>query len=104
MYALQNNGRTGERSILEKYIHPLVSAGFNVLAFDERNHGQSEYAPPITFGYYESHDIPTMIDWLLSMWLHSHWLSGTKPDMYWPTMTKWPIWWLIELQLFKAIH
>jgi hypothetical protein len=52
---------------LDKYIHPLVSAGFNVLAFDERNHGQSGYAPPITFGYYESHDIPTMIDWLLSM-------------------------------------
>lgn len=63
----QNNRRTGERAVLIKYIHPLVSAGFNVLALDQRNHGQSDYAPPVTFGWYESRDIPTMIDWLLGM-------------------------------------
>jgi len=63
-----NMGRASESelSILTKAVHPLLAAGFTVLAFDQRNHGNSSYQPPVTLGYVEAEDIPPVLDWLLS--------------------------------------
>ena len=50
-------------SILVKGILPFYHAGFNVLAFDLRNHGKSQNSKPVSYGYYESNDILAAIDW-----------------------------------------
>jgi dipeptidyl aminopeptidase/acylaminoacyl peptidase len=44
--------------------HALHTAGFNVLMFDMRNHGQSAAAGPVTFGLNESSDLLGAIDYL----------------------------------------
>lgn len=42
---------------LLRLAYGLHQAGFNVLMFDWRNHGQSAAAPPVTFGVEESKDL-----------------------------------------------
>ncbi|MCI0399252.1 MAG: alpha/beta fold hydrolase [Chloroflexi bacterium] len=46
--------------------HPLHHAGYHVLMFDLRNHGQSAGAPPITFGLQEANDLLGALDYLLT--------------------------------------
>lgn len=74
-------------SVLEKAVFPYYQAGFNVLAIDLRNHGQSSYSPPVTLGsvlrtsnphalmlslladppsLFESYDIQAAVTWLRS--------------------------------------
>lgn len=53
-------------SVLEKAVIPLWNAGFNVLALDLRNHGQSGYSGYVTLGYYESLDVITGIEYLIN--------------------------------------
>jgi pimeloyl-ACP methyl ester carboxylesterase len=42
----------------------LHQAGFNLLMFDLRNHGQSAAKPPVTFGLRESLDLVAAVAWL----------------------------------------
>lgn len=49
---------SGARTVdLLPVIHGLQGAGFNVLAFDQRNHGLSATVMPTTFGLQEANDI-----------------------------------------------
>lgn len=47
-------------------VHALHHAGYNVLMFDLRNHGQSAAAGPVTMGLNEARDLLGAIDYLLS--------------------------------------
>jgi dienelactone hydrolase len=42
----------------------LHRAGMHVLLFDLRNHGQSDAAPPVTFGVHEARDFAAAVAWL----------------------------------------
>ncbi len=42
----------------------LRGAGYHVLMFDLRNHGQSALAPPVTFGFQEANDLLGALDFL----------------------------------------
>src|SRR5262249_61054515 len=42
----------------------LARAGFHVLLFDLRNHGQSDSAWPVTFGVHEGRDFVGAVAWL----------------------------------------
>lgn len=53
-----------QRGIIHKAVLPFTMAGFNVLAIDLRNHGESGDAPPVTLGEYEYLDILAAVDWL----------------------------------------
>jgi dienelactone hydrolase len=56
---------SGARTVdLLPVIHGLQSAGFNVLAFDQRNHGMSAAAAPTTFGLQEANDVIGAVDYL----------------------------------------
>ncbi|MBN1573862.1 MAG: alpha/beta fold hydrolase [Deltaproteobacteria bacterium] len=55
----QNDNRIGSL----KYSGMLARAGYNVLAYDHRYHGLSE-GDFCTFGYYESHDVSSAVDYL----------------------------------------
>ncbi|GAB4160183.1 MAG: alpha/beta hydrolase [Candidatus Promineifilaceae bacterium] len=44
--------------------HALRGAGYHVLMFDLRNHGQSAPAPPVTFGFQEANDLLGAVDFL----------------------------------------
>ncbi len=55
----QNDNRIGSL----KYSGMLARAGYNVLAYDHRYHGLSE-GDFCTYGYYESHDVSSAIDYL----------------------------------------
>lgn len=48
-----------------KYAGMLSRAGYNVLAYDHRHHGESE-GDFSTFGYYEGYDVSAAIDYLES--------------------------------------
>lgn len=49
---------------LLRFAHALHTAGYNVLSFDLRNHGQSAGSDAVTFGLQESHDLLGALDWL----------------------------------------
>lgn len=49
---------------LLRFAHALHTAGYNVLSFDLRNHGQSAGSNAITFGLQESNDLLGALDWL----------------------------------------
>jgi uncharacterized protein len=51
---------------LMRLLHSLVQAGYHVLAFDLRNHGQSASAPPVTFGLAEANDLLGALDYSCS--------------------------------------
>lgn len=55
----QNDNRIGSL----KYSGMLARAGYNVLAYDHRHHGLSE-GEFCTYGYHESHDVSSAIDYL----------------------------------------
>jgi pimeloyl-ACP methyl ester carboxylesterase len=42
----------------------LVDAGYHVLLFDLRNHGQSDARPPVTFGLHEARDLRAAVAFL----------------------------------------
>lgn len=44
--------------------HTIHQAGYHLLAFDLRNHGQSAAAPPVTFGWQEAKDLLGALDYL----------------------------------------
>jgi pimeloyl-ACP methyl ester carboxylesterase len=44
----------------------LQEAGYNVLMFDLRNHGESAAAPPVTFGLHEARDLLGALEYLVS--------------------------------------
>jgi dipeptidyl aminopeptidase/acylaminoacyl peptidase len=44
--------------------HTIHQAGYHVLTFDLRNHGQSTAAPPVTFGWQEAKDLLGALDYL----------------------------------------
>ena len=51
-------GRSRRRTVCTRQdFVPLVAAGFRVLAIGLRNHGESSWAPPVSFGLYESDDV-----------------------------------------------
>lgn len=54
----------GESNALSCAVKPLHCAGFNVLAVDMRNHGNSPNALPVSLGYYEADDILAAARWL----------------------------------------
>jgi uncharacterized protein len=49
---------------LLRLVHALRHAGYHVLTFDLRNHGQSAAAPPVTFGLAEANDLLGALDFL----------------------------------------
>lgn len=49
---------------LLRLVHSLHQAGYQLLLFDLRNHGQSAEAPPVTFGLRESNDLLGALDYL----------------------------------------
>jgi pimeloyl-ACP methyl ester carboxylesterase len=51
---------------LLRLAHALHEAGFNVLMFDLRNHGQSADGGAVTFGLQESNDVLGALDYLAS--------------------------------------
>eukprot|EP00927_Polykrikos_kofoidii_P066658 TRINITY_DN62213_c0_g1_i1.p1 TRINITY_DN62213_c0_g1~~TRINITY_DN62213_c0_g1_i1.p1 ORF type:complete len:402 (+),score=21.44 TRINITY_DN62213_c0_g1_i1:36-1208(+) len=54
----------GGQSVPQMAIKPLLCAGFNVLAPDMRNHGNSGDSHPVTSGYAEADDILEGAQWL----------------------------------------
>lgn len=44
--------------------YTLHTAGYHVLMFDLRNHGQSAISPPVTFGFHESNDLLGAVEYL----------------------------------------
>lgn len=50
--------------MIGKAILPFLLAGYNVLAIDLRNHGNSQDAKPISLGLHESEDVLAAVDWL----------------------------------------
>jgi uncharacterized protein len=51
---------------LLRLLHALQQAGYHVLTFDLRNHGQSAAAPPVTFGLVEANDLLGALDYVCS--------------------------------------
>lgn len=51
---------------LLRLAHTLHHAGYHVLSFDLRNHGQSAAASPVTFGWQEAKDLLGALDCLAS--------------------------------------
>lgn len=51
---------------LLRLAHALHAAGFNLLMYDARNHGESAAVGPVTFGYEESRDLLGAVDYLQS--------------------------------------
>jgi uncharacterized protein len=49
---------------LLRLMHALHNAGYHVLAFDQRNHGQSAAGAAVTFGLQESNDLLGALDFL----------------------------------------
>jgi dienelactone hydrolase len=49
---------------LLRLAHALQQAGYHVLMFDLRNHGQSAAAPPVTFGLNEAQDLLGALEYL----------------------------------------
>lgn len=49
---------------LLRVAHALQRAGYHVLSFDQRNHGQSAEGGPVTFGLQESNDLLGALDYL----------------------------------------
>lgn len=56
----------GSLSVLSMAIQPLLCSGFNVLGVDQRNHGRSSDARPISLGYHEADDVLAAVQWLIS--------------------------------------
>lgn len=54
---------------LLRLAHALHNAGYNVLMYDQRNHGESAAQPPVTFGQAEAGDLLGALAWL-----------ATRPD------------------------
>lgn len=44
--------------------YTLHTAGYHILMFDLRNHGQSATSPPVTFGFHESNDLLGAVEYL----------------------------------------
>jgi uncharacterized protein len=51
---------------LLRLMHALREAGYHILTFDLRNHGQSASAPPVTFGLAEANDLLGALDFACS--------------------------------------
>ncbi len=49
---------------LLRLAHALHYAGFHVLMYDQRNHGESAAQPPVTFGQAEANDLLGALAWL----------------------------------------
>lgn len=49
---------------LLRLAHALYYAGFHVLMYDQRNHGESAAQPPVTFGQAEANDLLGALAWL----------------------------------------
>lgn len=57
------HGETGDRTTTYEAAEVFLKNGWNVLAVDQRNSGLSEF-PYITFGYLESRDLQSCVDYL----------------------------------------
>lgn len=57
------HGLLGSRWSVMKYADMYLDKGFNVLIYDERNHGYSK-GDNTTFGFYESDDLDKLVDWV----------------------------------------
>ncbi|MEM9258932.1 MAG: alpha/beta fold hydrolase, partial [Bacteroidota bacterium] len=53
----------------------LSKLGYNILLFDQRQHGKSE-GEYLTYGYYEKHDVSKALDWLVNK------TNGLKTGIY----------------------
>ena len=51
---------------LLRLAHALHHAGYHLLMFDLRNHGESASAPPVTFGHQEAFDLLGALDYLVT--------------------------------------
>jgi len=54
----------GPVSPLTFAVKPLLCAGLNILAVDQRNHGHSSDAAPVSVGWHEANDVLAAVDWL----------------------------------------
>jgi fermentation-respiration switch protein FrsA (DUF1100 family) len=60
----RDDGAVVQSSEFEKGVLALHQAGFNVLLFDLRNHGESGGSTPVSLGLYESRDVLAAVRWL----------------------------------------
>lgn len=63
------HGVTVNRFCVLKYARMFIDRGYHVLLYDHRAHGQSG-GKYITYGYYEKHDLATVV----------HWVESRNPD------------------------
>lgn len=59
------HGKGSNKSDIAKFTKIFSALGFNVLAYDQRHHGESD-GSYTTYGHYESYDVSAAIDFLAS--------------------------------------
>ncbi len=68
------HGKGGNRVGVIRFGYLFYKLGFNVLIYDQRHHGRSE-GNYTTYGYFESHDVSTAIDFLESKSINTNQLG-----------------------------
>jgi uncharacterized protein len=58
------NGSNGSRWSMMKYLDMYINKGFNVLAYDSRDCGQSG-GDDLSYGYFEKYDLDKWVDWVV---------------------------------------